>query len=66
MPGSEEENYEEMFKVFRRGLPYLEYDPIDHSIESILMVEEYNVHHHKPEFIFFLMNKIFLPLTYSA
>ena len=55
MPGSEEENYEGIFKVFRRGLPYLEYDPIDHSIESILMVEEYDVHHHKPDF-FFLIN----------
>ena len=36
------------FKVIK-VLPYLEYDPIDHSIESVLMVEEYDVHHHKPE-----------------
>ena len=33
-----------------RVLPHLEYNPIDHGIDSILMVEEYNVHHHKPEF----------------
>ena len=33
-------------------LPYLEYDPVDHSIESIPMVEENNVHHHKPGFNF--------------
>ena len=43
-----------MFQANFMILSYLEYDPIDHSIESILMVEEYNVHHHKPDFLFLI------------
>ena len=49
-----------MFQVNFMILSYLEYDPIDHCIESILMVEENDVHHYKPDLFFLLKTKIIL------